>query len=79
MDLKAADAITEFCIKFPNGNEIEAPLKTANAKQVNIIGWRTKWLLTNVTWCPLIFQVEAPQGINFPTVFLDQSYTSEVF
>ena len=45
VDLQAADAITEFCIKFPNGNEIEAPLKTANAKQVNIIG-RTKWLLT---------------------------------
>ena len=48
VDLQAADAITEFCIKFPNGNEIEAPLKTANAKQVNIIGY-TKWLLTNVT------------------------------
>ena len=46
VDLQAADAITEFCIKFPNGNEIEAaPLKTANAKQVNIIGL-TKWLLT---------------------------------
>ena len=37
VDLQAADAITEFCIKFPNGNEIEAaPLKTANAKQVTV-------------------------------------------